>query len=331
MKKGIYIFSILFSLLYKIGIGQDSQFSQIYALPLYLNPAYTGNTETHRAALKYRNQWPGVNKAFNSMVASYDFNNIKRKSGFGLMYARDKAGLTGMTLNNIRLLYSYSLKITRDQTIRLGLNVDYSRKEIDISKLVFNDQLYTQSSTSYEQIYNGTINYFDGGVGAIYSYDKIWAGLSVNHLNRPSTSTIDRQARLPVYWHANAGIKIVKNKEYNKHTKYGIVWASYRHQAKFNQIDVGANYIIHDLTVGMLYRGVPIQKKKEFVDRNDALAFTVGYNIVNMNMRFGYSYDLTVSRLASKSSGSHEVSLIFEVKGDDSPYRHKVKIVCPEF
>lgn len=331
MKGILVIFIIVFGICPKISYGQDSQFSQIYSLPLYLNPAYTGNTESHRAVMKYRNQWPGVNKAYNSMVAAYDFNNVKRHSGFGIMYIRDKAGLKSMTLNDIRLLYSYSFLLTRKQTLKLGLNIDYNRKEIDISKLTFNDQLYTQSSTTYEQLYSGTVNYFDAGVGAIYNYEDFWVGVSANHLNRPSTSTIDRQARLPVYWHANAGIKIIKNREYNTHPKYGILWASYRHQYKFNQLDMGASYVIHNLTIGMQYRGIPIQKL-EFLDRNDALAFTAGYTIEDYNMRFAYSYDLTISRLASKSSGAHEISLIFEIMSESkNPHRKRIKIVCPEF
>ena len=311
-------------------LGQDAQLSQIYGLPLYLNPAYTGNTENHRACLKYRNQWPGVSKAYTTMAASYDFNNTNLHSGFGLMYIRESAGLTALINNNIRLLYAYNLQLTRKQTIRVGLNVDYTRKEINLSKLVFNDQLYTQSGQTYEQIYNDKVNYFDAGVGALYGLSNFWLGLSVNHLNRPSTSTIDRSAKLPMYWHINTGIKLIKDKEYHQHIKYGIIWASYRHQYNFNQLDIGAQYIIHNLTLGAAYRGIPVQKQR-LKDRNDALSFTLGLGIPNLNMRFGYSYDLTISRLATKSSGSHEITLVFEVKSDDNEHNRKKKMFSPEF
>ena len=310
--------------------AQDAQFSQVYGLPLYLNPAYTGNTESHRAAMKYRNQWPGVNKAYSTMAASYDFNAEKLHSGIGLMYIREAMGTTSMINNDIRLLYAYNIRITREQTIRVGLNIDYTRKEIDLSKLVFNDQLYTKTGQTYEQIYNGTVNYFDAGLGALYSHTGGWLGISVNHLNRPSTSTIDRSSRLPVYWHINGGFKLIRNQEYNRNTKYTMIWASYRHQYTFNQLDIGSQFVLYDLTIGVTYRGIPIQKKK-FVDRNDALSFMLGYSIPSMNMRFGYSYDLTISRLSMKSSGSHEISLIFERKTSENKHKKKQLALSPLF
>lgn len=310
--------------------SQDAQFSQIYGLPLYINPAYTGNTESHRVALKYRNQWPGVAKAYSTMAASYDFNTDKLHSGFGLMYVREAMGSTSMINNNMRLLYAYNFQITREQTLRMGLNIDYTRKEVDISKLVFNDQLYTKSGQTFEQIYNGNVNYFDAGVGALYSHTHGWLGVSVNHLNKPSTSTIDRNARLPMYFHVNGGVKLIRNQEYNRNTKYTMLYASYRHQYKFNQLDVGTQFVIYALSLGITYRGIPIQKK-QFVDRNDAMAFTLGYSIPNMNMRFGYTYDLTVSRLSAKSSGSHEISLIFEQKTSENQHKKKARALSPLF
>ena len=328
MRNISYIFICFFIVLK--GLAQDAQFSQIYGLPLYVNPAYTGNTESHRVALKYRNQWPGVNKAFSTMAASYDFNAEKLHSVIGLMYVREAMGTSSFINNNIRLLYAYNLQITREQNLRIGLNIDYTRKEIDLSKLIFNDQLYTKSGQTFEQLYNGNVNYFDAGAGALYSHTGGWLGVSVNHLNRPSTSTVDRSTRLPMYWHVNGGIKLIRNKEYNRNTKYTMIWASYRHQYKFNQLDIGAQFVLYSLTLGATYRGIPIQKK-QFVDRNDAIAFTLGYAIPSMNMRFGYTYDLTVSRLSIKSSGSHEISLIFEVKTRENQHKKKARALCPLF
>lgn len=324
----IFIFIAFISI--KI-IAQDVQFTQTFSLPLYLNPAYTGNTESHRLAMKYRNQWPGVSKAFTNIAASYDYNASKLNSGIGLLFLKETMGSVGFTNTNLRLLYSYNFYITREQSIRLGLNVDYVQKQLDASKLIFNDQLYTKNSQSFEQLYsNGASNYFDGGFGALYSHIGGWLGASVNHLSRPSISTFDRKSRLPMYWNVHGGLKLVAFQEYIEAFKYAYIWASYRHQANFNQLDIGAQFIINGFTVGATYRGVPIQKKL-FIDRNDALAVTLGYNIPVMNMRVGYSYDMTISRLSIKSSGSHEVSLIFEDLLTKNRKQKKQKALCPYF
>ena len=54
--------------------AQEPQYSQFYAAPLYLNPAFTGNTEGTRFAAIYRNQWPAVSGTFQSVSASLDLN-----------------------------------------------------------------------------------------------------------------------------------------------------------------------------------------------------------------------------------------------------------------
>ena len=52
--------------------AQDVGFSQFYANPLYLNPAFAGSKVAPRISLTYRAQWPGLVSAFTTVSASYD-------------------------------------------------------------------------------------------------------------------------------------------------------------------------------------------------------------------------------------------------------------------
>ena len=52
--------------------GQDMHFTQFYATPLYLNPAFTGANVCSRVSLTYRNQWPGISTAYTSYLVSGD-------------------------------------------------------------------------------------------------------------------------------------------------------------------------------------------------------------------------------------------------------------------
>ena len=42
------------------GFAQDPQYSQFYAAPQYLNPAFTGMTIQDRIVINYRHQWPSI-------------------------------------------------------------------------------------------------------------------------------------------------------------------------------------------------------------------------------------------------------------------------------
>ena len=52
--------------------AQDPAFSQFYANPLYLNPAFAGSDICPRMSLNFRDQWPGIGKTYVTYSASYD-------------------------------------------------------------------------------------------------------------------------------------------------------------------------------------------------------------------------------------------------------------------
>lgn len=47
-------------------------------------------------------------------------------------------------------------------------------------------------------------------------------------------------------------------------------------------------------------------------------------------LRIGYSYDVTISKLTVKSGGAHELSLIYEWPQKPKNRRHRV-VPCPKF
>jgi len=64
---------------------------------------------------------------------------------------------------------------------------------------------------------------------------------------------------------------------------------------------------------------------------NDAFVILLGYQW--KDIKFGYTYDLTISRLISNTTGSHEISLIYEFNQNQKLLKKTRKIIipCPKY
>ena len=87
MKLGLFIFAIFIG---SWAFSQDPQFTQFYANPIYLNPAFAGSNGCPRFNLNYRNEWPSLSGNYVTYSASYDqyFKNIS--GGIGVIATHDQ-------------------------------------------------------------------------------------------------------------------------------------------------------------------------------------------------------------------------------------------------
>jgi len=309
--------------------GQDMQFSQFYAAPLYINPAFTGQTMEHRMVMNYRNQWPSIPGAFQAYHASYDYNAADLNSGFGLMFNREEAGSFGLTSDILALSYAYRFAIDRKTYIQTGLKFGYVWRSIDFNSLVFNDQLESNSSLTADQdaFLDDNVNYPDLSWGALLYNQNYWVGTSLNHLNEPNQSLLEDagQTVLPLKWSVHAGYRFdLSGSTKSRNAKELFTAVHYKSQGKFDQLDLGAYLSQAPFVFGFWYRGIPFLKRNpEAVMNNDAVVALIGFTIPDRNLRIGYSYDVTISRLISDSGGAHEISLVYEVAGKHSKRRNK--------
>lgn len=329
-----FFFSILLIVLLSISTlqnvkAQDPHFSQFYATPLFQNPAFTGTRNQHRFIIDYRNQWPSISKAFVSQLFSYDYNLSEYNSGIGLLIVNDKAGSEGLKHINFGLLYSYKVQITEAVSVRAGIHASYSIMDIDFSRLIFNDQLYNKNIVSFENLSDNKVKYLDISSGGLLYSEKFWIGSSLYHLNKPNQSLIIKGSSvLPIKISVHGGYKIPIYYGDAKKARKSISPAfNYRTQGEFNQLDMGCYFSHEPLVIGLWYRGIPVPKSK--LNTNDAVTILAGYTIANPNIKIGYSYDLTVSQLITKSGGAHEISLIYEIINEHK--KKKFPISCPTF
>lgn len=321
-------------------VAQDPQFSQYYQAPLYLNPGFTGVTPQQRVAMNYRIQWPSLPKAFTTYAASYDIFVEELRSGFGLMLTTDQMGSAGWRTTTAGLLYSYKVKISDKVVFSPGLYFGYGTNGIDRSKVRLGKDLDVEydvpgSSLDPDVARIGNTSYFDFGSGFLIYSRLLWFGASFTHMNQPSISVLNEASRLPMKTaiHAGARIDLSGGPRNGGRVSYLTPSFIYRMQGKsFSQLDLGVNYHIDPVSVGLWYRGKPFEKTVVNSIAQDALILTLGLYFKQLSV--GYSYDFTISEMETASGGAHEISLVWEFSSKPSNRSSKKKyklIPCPTF
>lgn len=338
MKKLLPLFIFLIAGLLGEIQAQDAQFSQFYAMPLYLNPGFTGTAPQHRLNTIHRVQWPNLPKAFNTTALSYDYNMRRLNSGFGLMMLRDQAGSGGLTTTNLGGFYAYKIQLERGWVISPGLQFSYTMRNLDFSKLTFHDQLAFKSGslpgTNDPDVRKMQgIGYFDFGTGLLVYNKLAWMGASVYHMNEPNQSFTQNIDRVPAKYSAHGGVRIPLYNGPMERERVSSLAPSfiYKKQGRFQQLDVGMHFHYNPIMAGFWYRGVPLVENDFDYPNQDAVSFLFGLRFDEFDV--GYSYDFTISSMGPSSGGAHEITLMYQFNSAQSrKVKRKEKFIpCPTF
>ena len=300
--------------------AQDLEFTQFYANPVYLNPAFAGTHSCPRVAMNYRNQWPSLSGSYVSYAAAFDdyYKNIS--GGFGVLAVHD---VQAQTINSSQLgvMYSYHLRMGRKWTMLFGAKANYWMKFLDWDKLTFGDMIDPRRGFIYatgDVPRGGSRGFFDATVGTVIFNKNFNVGFVAHHLNRPNESMIVGESRLPMRFtgHMSANIPLGGRSQYKNVTTI-MPSVIYSYQNGFQQLNLGTYVKYGAFTAGAWFRN------------KDAFILTIG--VQTKKFKFGYSYDVTVSKLNNGvSGGSHELSMGFNFNCKDRPPQFRT-ISCPSF
>jgi len=319
---------ILFCIINTISFSQDPTFSQFYANALYLAPSFAGATEEYRFAINYRNQWPAIPGVFHTYSISFDKALVNFNSGIGVLATYDVAGSGDLSTTNIGLLYSYDFNINESWHIRPGINFKFTYLGLNIYKLVFASQMTGSGTvpTVYPPPFDNVADVDFATSGLVYN-DRVWGGFTLDHLLNPRQSFYGNESRLPVKFNLFGGIQILRRTRLKQTLQEVLSIAiNIQKQAKFYQTDVGLYYYREPLIFGVWYRGIPFATSQA----GDAVIGLIG--VKTKQLHLGYSYDFTISNLITSTSGSHEVSLVYEFNSLSLGQKRRIRAIpCPEF
>ncbi len=327
MKKYLLLVFTLFISILEIK-AQDVASTQFFANPMYLNPAFAGTTKGARFGGVYRNQWMNVPSKFVTYNAWGDIYNPLFHGGLGFIAMQDVSGEGFMKTTTLGIIQSYERAIPKIIRIRAGYTIGMISKRLDWSKLTFSDQLDAVQGDIYPtkalQGPNNGRTVLNLDAGFMIDAPKFTLGNSqitntlgyvMNHLTQPedglsggTKSFMPRKNTL----HYTMVISI-SDANPNERSLYISPNFIYEQQKQFRTYNWGIYVTKDPLIAGMFYR------KRMVLDYKNSDAFIVYLGLKtdfskHAALRIGYSYDLTISGLASNTYGSHEISLSLEFK-----------------
>jgi len=321
-------FVLLFVLIgmIRISVAQDPGFSQFYANPLHVNPAFTGTTELSRVVLNYRNQWPQKGTTFATYSVSFDQLSKNINAGFGFQIYHDREMNQIVNTSSALFSYSYHLSFENKNFITLGLQAGLVIKQFDPGKLIFPsgiDQLSGELSEINPISFADEKKTFpDFAVGAVGQQGDFFGGVAIHHFHQPNISIIegDQKGNLPtkLTLHAGARTHLLHNGLLSRvfTLSPNVI---YQQQGSFKQVNLGMYMIEKSFLFGGWYRN-------NIDIRPDAIIALAGFTTASF--QFGYSFDFTLSKLSNFSYGSHEISLTFFI-GEKSEVPVRDKLLIP--
>lgn len=295
-------------------LGQDAHFTQFYASPTYLSPAFAGTGVQSRFALAYRDQWPSIPGTFTTVHASFDHYLREINSGIGMSVVHDRAGSGALRYTGVNAQYAYEFQLKRKVFLRPAIQFGYMQHSVDWGRLVFGDQLARGGGVgTYESLEGRTARWTDVGSGLLYFTPKTWLGVSWLHMNKPNQSLLLGESAVPGKVSVHGGRRMRIRTPVIRHKQNYIIAAfNYKSQGKYDQLDLGAYFEREPFFMGLWYRGIPLFKAYEpGYGNSDAIAVVLGASV--NGLRIGYSYDITISKLAGRSGGAHELTLVYEL------------------
>jgi type IX secretion system PorP/SprF family membrane protein len=317
------ILLVVFLSFSRLSTAQDIHQAQFFALPVLMNPAFAGNMEFDckelksniRASLLNRRQW----SAFSSDAFAAEVYRKKSRIGLALLFQNQRISQGRLQNTSAGIAASHRLGLGDDWHMASGIRMNIVRRNFLVREFRFTDQFndngFTGRMTDDNFSAIGSVStYADLSAGTLFFTRLFFAGLSVQHVNRPLLSDLSDE-RLGMKFSLQTGCKI----EFRSDPNFGLFKrdvslhpvCQLRVQKPFSQLDAGFYYNHEPFLAGLIYRGMGLFKKD--ADREysqDAAVLMLG--IKRDGFKLGYSVEINLKRKTFGGFPSHELSLSYQ-------------------
>lgn len=274
---------------------QDVQFTQYMFNTNAVNPAYTGSRGAVSGVALFRTQWVGFEGAPVTQSVNVNSPFLNDKLGIGFTILNEKIGPLKQT--GIFTDFAYRIRLEKS-TLALGLKAG-----ADIFQAGFSNLNVINSGDNQFQTNVSSRMLPNLGFGVYYHAERYYLGFSTpklvqNNIDvQTGSASISQVGVHKMHYYFIGGYV----KDINPFIKFRpTVQAKLTYGAPLS-LDANASFLFFDkLWLGGMYR------------LGDAVGMLVQFQF-NSQLRAGYSYDYTTSRLNKFNNGTHEIMLGYDL------------------
>ncbi|MBH83436.1 MAG: hypothetical protein CMP70_02020 [Flavobacteriales bacterium] len=300
MKKNFIIILVCFSALTKA--QQLPMYSQYITNDFVLNPAIAGSKPYFPLQINSRTQWSGLGKiAPKTNTLSYHMPVAYESIGIGAIVMQDETGPYSQI--GVTLSFAYHMQLDEDDVTRLSLGLSGLITQHNLKQ---DDLIFHNPDPEFQGSYSKMVP--DASFGAYLYSENFSLSASAHQLFestfKKSVQDIFGDNSKVRHYFAHASYRIDVHSDLAIEPSL-LVKST---EASPTQLDLNARAIIDN----NYWAGLSLRSSQ-------SLVFLAGLHMRSMFL--SYSYDYGISSLSSVGSGSHEISLGFNIN-DKRKRRH---------
>ncbi len=279
----------------------EPQYSQYMYNKLLFNPAYAGSKDAVEFNALYRTQYVGLTeRATSTEYLGFNMPLYSISSGIGLTATNDMIGYLRTTTVNID--YDYRKKFNFG-SLGIGISAGFIQTGLQGNMLRTPTGTYTGGVDHNDPLVpasmvNGIAPDFSAGL--YLNNDRYFAGVAINHIysiTKLKNTQIDYARNLMIM----GGYDILAGKHFS-------IMPSVLVKSDLKKVQTDLSFtmkIYNNILTGIALRGYDARSL-------DAVILYAGVQI--KAFRLVYSYDINTSYLSGFNTGSHEISLAYDLR-----------------
>lgn len=310
--------------------AQDPTFTQYWANPIYLNPAFAGANGVMRVTMAHRNQWSYVPGQYVTNTASIDMKSCNFPNvGLGLIAMQDNEGQGMLKTTMAGFIFNYMIQAPGRYQISMAIQPSVISKSVNWDKLIFSDQLDpvfgNVRPTAAEKPPSDGVTFTDFSAGFMWRFfssvkhrDDLYSnvGVAINHIFEPNESLLLQDSKLPLRLTVHGGTMITISNYKAKKKMVAVPNMKLEFQRfvdeglfkNISEFDAGIFVLRQPVIMGLNYRANTNWNFKN----GKSLSVILGLKGIfanSFNYMLAYSYDINVAGMDHQNIGTQELTL----------------------